>query len=65
MEKYIVYDINYDDDGIETELPIKLEINVPDHITEREDIEEFLGDEISNITGFCHTEFYYIKPIKK
>jgi len=57
MKKYTVYDIKYDTDGEDVDLPEKLEINVPDHITESEDIEQILSDEISNITGFCHFGF--------
>jgi hypothetical protein len=57
MKKYTVYNIEYDTDGEDVDLPEKLEINVPDHITESEDIEQILSDEISNITGFCHFGF--------
>ena len=57
MAKQIVYDIKYDTDGEKIELPNRLEIDVPDDITDREDIEQILSDEISNITGFCHFGF--------
>jgi len=34
-----------------------LEIKVPEYIKEPEEIDEFISDEISNITGFCHKGF--------
>ena len=53
-----VYGINYDTDGRKrVELPTQLEIEVPDDITDEEDIVEYLSDEISNRTGFCHYSF--------
>ena len=57
MAKYTVYDIEYDTDGAKVDLPKRLEIEVPDDVTDREEIEETLSDEISNITGFCHFGF--------
>jgi hypothetical protein len=57
MAKFKVYNIKYDTDGVKVKLPKELEINVPDDITDREDIEQILSDEISNITGFCHFGF--------
>lgn len=42
------------DDAEDLSLPKELVITVPD---DEEDIEEFLCDEISNITGFCHNGF--------
>jgi len=55
--KKTVYNIEYDTDGEAVELPTELEIEVPNDITDEEDIEEYLSDEISNITGFCHKGF--------
>jgi len=57
MKKYVVYDIKYDTDGIEIELPKTLEISIPNNITEIEEIEQILSDEISNKIGFCHFGF--------
>jgi hypothetical protein len=57
MAKFIVYNIKYDTDGAKINLPKKLEIEVSDNITDMEDIEQILSDEISNITGFCHFGF--------
>lgn len=56
---YIVTDIKYDTDG-ETidDLPAKLEITVPDsELGCVDDIQEFISNEISNRTGFCHLGF--------
>jgi hypothetical protein len=55
--KYTVSNIKYDTDGEDVDLPETLEIEVPDDIQEPEEIDEFLSDEISNVTGFCHTGF--------
>lgn len=54
--KYTVRNIKYDTDGEEIDLPRELEIDVPGYI-EEDDVEEYLSDEISNITGFCHFGF--------
>jgi len=60
MEKYVVYNIEYDTDGKKVELPEKLEIELSND-TKQQDIEDKLSDEISNITGFCHFGFLYEK----
>lgn len=57
MRKYTATHIKYDTDGEVVELPEKLEIEVPNDITDIDDIEEYISDEISNITGFCHFGF--------
>lgn len=57
MAKKIVYDIKYDTDRVRVKLPKRLEIEVPDDIQDKDEIVEFLSDEISNITGFCHFGF--------
>jgi len=54
--KVSVTDIQYDTDGEEVDLPTTLNIEVPDDM-DGEDVEEYISDEISNITGFCHTGF--------
>jgi hypothetical protein len=51
---FLLTDIEYDTDGVKVDLPKTLEIVVPDDI---EDIEDYLSDEISNRTGFCHLGF--------
>jgi len=55
--KKTVFNIEYDTDGEILDLPTTLEIEVPKELTDDEEINEFLSDEISNITGFCHLGF--------
>jgi hypothetical protein len=54
---FVVTDIDYDTDGQKIKLPKKLTIDVPDDVNGRDEIEEYISDEISNITGFCHKGF--------
>ena len=54
---YRAYDIEYDTDGKKIKLPKELSINVNDSFKTNEDKLEFISDEISNITGFCHFGF--------
>jgi hypothetical protein len=56
--KAIVTEIQYDTDGYVVDLPTTLEIGIPSYI-EEDDVEEFISDEISNITGFCHFGFNF------
>lgn len=58
---YIASNIIYDTDGEIIDLPTTLEINVPNEEIVDEDIEDFISDEISNITGFCHNGFTFSK----
>ena len=53
---YEVTDIKYDTDGESVELPEVLNIEVSDDLDEQERV-DFVSDEISNITGFCHFGF--------
>ena len=53
--KIQVTQIEYDTDEEEVDLPQKLTLNLPDSIVQA--IDEFVGDEISNVTGFCHNGF--------
>ena len=55
--KAIVTEIQYDTDGENVDLPTKLNIEIPNDLTEIDDIDDFISDEISNITGFCHFGF--------
>lgn len=57
MKTYKVFDIIFDTDGEDVNLPQEIEITVPDTCTCYEEVEEFLSDEISNITGWCHKGF--------
>ena len=51
---YLISDIEYDTDGEQIDLPNELNIDVPTDII---DVDNFISDEISNITGFCHKGF--------
>jgi hypothetical protein len=55
--QYIVTNIEYDTDGEDIDLPETLTVDVPSHITDPDEIDEFVSDEISNQTGFCHLGF--------
>ena len=55
--KAIVTNIEFDTDGEIVELPNQLEIEIPIDIVDKEEIDDFVSDEISNITGFCHYGF--------
>lgn len=59
MKKYLVTNIQYDTDGQKVKLPKTLEITVPEDIQEEDEITEYLSDEISNQTGFCHLGFSF------
>ena len=56
--KYTVTDISYDFGGQDmgdTQLPPStLEINVPEDFEHPEDIDQYISDQISDITGWCH-----------
>jgi hypothetical protein len=54
--RVVVSDIQYDSDGVQG-LPPQLQMNIPESILTQEEAEEFVSDEISNITGFCHLGF--------
>lgn len=55
--KAIVTNIEFDTDGEIVELPNRLEIEIPIDIVDKGEIDDFVSDEISNITGFCHYGF--------
>ena len=55
--KAIVTNVKFDTDGEVVDLPVEFEIEVPSDIVEEQDIGDFVSDEISNITGFCHYGF--------
>jgi hypothetical protein len=55
--KAIVTNVKFDTDGEVVDLPVEFEIEVPSDIVEEQDIDDFVSDEISNITGFCHYGF--------
>ena len=49
--------IKYDTDGLTLSLPEQISVAIPDTITDLDDIEVFVSDKISDITGFCHFGF--------
>lgn len=53
----LVTNIKYDTDGQVVRLPKKLFIEVPKDIVDEQEITDFVSDEISNKTGFCHYGF--------
>ena len=56
--KYLITNIKFDTDGeYIDDLPETLEINVPNNITDEDEIDEYLSDKISDITGWCHKGF--------
>lgn len=62
--RFIVTDIEWDTDGEDVDLPSQLTIEIPDNdddIWEEWDIEDYIGDEITDITGYCHFGFTSIK----
>ena len=52
---YTVTNIEYDTEDV-TNLPTTLEIEVDDDLDNYEKV-EYISDEISNRTGFCHKGF--------
>ena len=54
--KYTITDIKYDTDGEDVDLPTTLTITIPDN-KEQDEVEQYISDEISNRTGFCHFGF--------
>ena len=62
--EYTITNIQYDTDGEKVKLPKSLQVIVPDYIKDKEEIEEFVSDAISNITGFCHKGFAVTPEVK-
>ena len=58
-----ISNIEYDTDGEEVDLPTNLNIEVPEGLN-AEETDEYISDEISNITGFCHTGFTTEKDLE-
>lgn len=57
--KLKVYNIKWDTDGEDVDLPTELIIDVPSDEVLEEELDDYLSDEISNVTGFCHFGFEY------
>ena len=57
MKKFVITNIQYDTDGEDVEdLPTEIVVEVPKKIKDSQ-LQEFLSEEISNRTGFCHFGF--------
>ena len=57
MKTVKVTNIKYDTDGEDVDLPKEIEIEIPSDVEGEEEIEEYVSNEISNKTGFCHKGF--------
>lgn len=57
IRTFEVTDIKYDTDGEVLDLPKTLIIDIPIDIVDDEEIDDYISDEISNRTGFCHFGF--------
>lgn len=58
--RYTVTDIKYDTDGEDIDLPETLTVDIPNEDFVKytpEEIEEYISNDISDQTGFCHKGF--------
>ena len=55
--KVTAYNIEYDTDGEDIDLPEEITIDVPFVKIFNGEFDDYISDEISNITGFCHKGF--------
>ena len=62
--EYIANNIQWDTEGEEVDLPTEVKIEVPDTISKRTDILDYISDEITNETGFCHFGFTVNPKVK-
>lgn len=61
--KVKVFDIDWDTDGEDVELPSEIEVEVDDEFADDEDeLSEVIGDYLSDEYGFCHFGFDYSLP---
>lgn len=58
MKHATITNIKYDG-AIGVRLPKIIKTDLPDDVTDKNDIEEYLSDHISNTTGFCHKGFNF------
>ncbi len=54
---YEVNNIKWDTDDETVDLPTSLSVEVPDDITDGVEVDDYVSDDISNQTGFCHKGF--------
>ena len=54
-----VWDIDWDTDGVDVELPSVLEVVVPEDSYACDEEEEYISDWLTDEYGFCHNGFMY------
>jgi hypothetical protein len=65
MFAYKVINIEWDTDGEDISLPEELSVIVPkDLLDSPEELDQFISDDISNQTGFCHKGYNTVPEIK-
>lgn len=57
--KYLAYDISWDTDGEDVDLPAEVEVEVPAEIVDFGDEEYYISDWLSDEYGFCHNGFLF------
>ena len=55
--KFRVYDIDWDTDGEDVDLPNEIEVNVPAEVVDYDDVNDYISDWLSDEYGFCHNGF--------
>ena len=55
---YLAFNIKWDTDDDDVELPTTLNVHVPDYVDDDyESVLEYISDDITNQTDFCHISF--------
>ena len=52
-----ITNIQWDTDGVRVKLPKQMTLTIPSSIHNKDEAEEWVSDELSNQTGFCHCGF--------
>lgn len=55
--KFRVYNIDWDTDGEDVDLPNEIEVNVPAEVVDYDDVNDYISDWLSDEYGFCHNGF--------
>ena len=54
------FNIKWDTDGEEIDLPKRISVDVPVEVTgDNDELEDYLSDFITDFTGWCHGGFQY------
>ena len=62
--KFIVYSIDWDAEDVE--LPTELTVEIADAISfSEEELVNAIGEEITNITGYCHHSFGFMEETEE